>query len=588
MSKRPLQWLAALSLLGVMAGACSNGGTSTSKKKKPLTDTGLFPAAKLNLAQNEGKPKYGGTVKFGMEAGVLNYAPNNKVIQPSDLAVVTSVFDSLITTDDKDAVVLDNKDHKYNQLADSIAPSKDLKTWTLKLRAGVKFSNGEPLTAEEVVKHTQWIIDSKDMCSCSDSAASIESVTAGADGLTVTYVLKAPNVAWPTKLDNGGLGWITSSKAREGTADPMHPNTKQLVGAGPFVFQSAAADTYTVVKNANYYGTDRFHNNNKLPYLDKIIFTPLASPPTRLQAVQSNGVQIMQTADTSNLVQAKKDSKLNVQPVSGSSSTILVLNLNNKPFGVVPTSPEDNQAAAVRALDDPAASMARLAFATGINRNEINQKYYKGARVPAYGFIPSNNPYFDKKGELPRYDKDKAIDLIKQYVKKTGTKPIISAMCIPGPESSGIFQILREQGKSIGITSTLTTVDQGTLVKVLLAGQATAATKNWNVACFRAPQISDPDGVYNSIYTGGPTNLVKYSRKSVDVALDKARTVIGVEARKPYYDAFQRQVAKDVVYLPLLFDYYGNVYQSTISGLGKPSPDSLGLISLAGLYYKAS
>ena len=157
MSKRPLQWLAALSLLGLLAGACSNGSTSTAKKHRSVQDTGLYPADVLNKPQHVGTPRRGGTVTFGLEAAVLNYSPNNKVIQPSDLQVESSVFDSLITSDDHDLSVLDNTDHKYNQLADSLKPSKDLKTWTLKLRPGIKFSNGDPLTAEEVVKHTQWI-----------------------------------------------------------------------------------------------------------------------------------------------------------------------------------------------------------------------------------------------------------------------------------------------------------------------------------------------------------------------------------------------------------------------------------------------
>ena len=277
-----------------------------------------------------------------------------------------------------------------------------------------------------------------------------------------------------------------------------------------------------MVKNPNYYGTDAAHNNNKLPYLDKIVFRPLADPATRLQAVQSNGVQIMQTADTSNLVQAKKDKNLVVQPVSGSSSTILVLNLNNGPFGVVPTAGMDAQAAAIKALDDPTATKARVAFATGINRNEINQKYYHGARVPAYGFIPDSSPYFDPKGELPHFDVAKATKAVSE-LKAAKVNTDIHAMCIPGPEATNVFQILQQQGKKTGLTSKLTTVEQGVLVTTLLTGQGTAATKNWNVACFRAPQIADPDGVYNSLHTGGPTNLVKYSRKNVDDALDKGR-----------------------------------------------------------------
>lgn len=395
MSKRPLQWLAALCLLGLMAGACSSNGSTSSNnggKKRVVKDTALYPASVLNKAQNEGTPKYGGTVTFGMESGVLNYSPNNKVIQPSDLAVEVSVFDSLITYDDKSQPVLDNSAHKYNQLADSLKPSKDLKTWTLKLRPGIKFSNGDPLTADEVVKHTDWIKSNASLCSCQDDANNIDTITAGADGLTVTYKLKAPNVAWPDKLSNGGLGWITDSKVREGAPDPINPSIKFLVGTGPFVFQGTSGDTYTVVKNPNYYGTDAAHNNNKLPYLDKIIFKPLADPATRLQAVQSNGVQIMQTADSSNIVQAKKDKKLVVQPVSGSSSTILVLNLNNGPFGVAPTGDMNAQAAAIKALDAPNAKKARVAFATGIDRNEINQKYYGGATCRPTGSSPAPAP----------------------------------------------------------------------------------------------------------------------------------------------------------------------------------------------------
>ena len=99
------------------------------------------------------------------------------------------------------------------------------------------------------------------------------------------------------------------------------------------------------------------------------------------------------------------------------------------------------------------------------------------------------------------------------------------------------------------------------LVTTLLAGKPTGATANWNVACFRAPQIADPDGLYNSLHTGAPSNLVKYSRPAVDQALETGRSLQSISARKPYYDKVQEQIAKDVVYVPLLFDYYGNIHQ---------------------------
>jgi ABC-type transport system substrate-binding protein len=205
--------------------------------------------------------------------------------------------------------------------------------------------------------------------------------------------------------------------------------------------------------------------------------------------------------------------------------------------------------------------------------------------VPAYGFIPSSSPYYDPKGQLPQYDPAGAKKLVGE-LKAKGVTLNLKRICIPGPEASSVFQILNEQAKAVGINSRLTSVEQGVLVSTLLAGKPTGATANWNVACFRAGQISDPDGLYNSLHTGGPSNLVKYSRPSVDKALETGRSLPSIAQRKPYYDKVQEQVAKDVVYIPLLFDYYGNIHQTAVSGLGHPSPRHLGLIPLGGLYYQ--
>ena len=102
------------------------------------------------------------------------------------------------------------------------------------------------------------------------------------------YQLKDANVAWPTKLANTGLAWITESGARKQATNQASPDTKHLIGTGPFVFESAVNSDYTVVKNPNYYGTDAANGGAKLPYLDKIEFTPLAdtADPSAGRAVQ--------------------------------------------------------------------------------------------------------------------------------------------------------------------------------------------------------------------------------------------------------------------------------------------------------------
>lgn len=593
-SKKPLKWVAALCVLAMVVGACSNdsepntkgGGGSqgtTEGTGSNAGDAGLFPSDIVNQPVHEGTPQPGGTLTFGLESDVLDVSPNQNVIQPADVQMAYAVFDPLLTYGDPDdddfagVPVTDNTDHHYNQLADKlISENNDLQHWTLTLRKGVKFSNGKPLTAAEVVAHTMWVKGS-DNCSCATNAKNIESVTAEGD-LTVKYTLAEPVVSFPTQLTGSGLGWITESSAR---GDAQKPGIDQLIGAGPFQYQSESGDTYTLVKNNEYYGTDPDNDDAKLPYLDKLIFKPLNDSVTRLQAVQSDSVQVIQTADTSNLVQAKKDEDLTVQPSEGSSATILVLNLTHEPFGVEQTGGEQLSETAERALDDPVAKKAREAFNYSINRNELNQKYYKGARVPAYGFIPASSPWYDPNGQLPRTDVAKAKKLVSE-VKAAGVDPDIDALCINTPEATGIFQILKEQAKAVGVTAKLQQVEQALLVTTLLADTSDIS---WDTACFRSPQIADPDGVYGSLHSTGTTNLVKYNRPKVDKWLTEARETADRDKRKKLYDKVQEQVASDVVYVPLLFDYYGNVFRNNVSGLSTPSPSSLGIIRPGTLYY---
>lgn len=586
MGTRTMRWFAVLFVVAFGAASCSNDTSPKADVPKSGTsiagsDTALFGPSVVNKPVHDGTPRRGGTITFGLEGDVLNLSPNQSMIQPPDVQVGSAVYDPLISFDAKGLPITDNTDHQANQLADSLTSSPDLTTWTVKLRHDVKFANGVALDAQQVVDHTKWV-KSSGTCDCDADARNIAEVTAdGPD--TVTYRLADPVVDFPTKLNRGGLAWITESGARNAAPDPSAPDLEHLVGTGAFRFESRSGDSYTVVANENYYGVDPANDGAKLPYLDKIVFKPLADSVTRLQAVQSGGVQIMQTADTANLVEAKKDPRLRVQPAQGTSSTILGLNLTREPFGVTPKAGETAQQTAIRALDDPTALAARQAFNLALNRNEINQKSYQGTRVPAYAFIPENNPWYDPKAQLPRHDVAKATRLVDS-VRKAGVSTDILALCINASQATDMFQLVQQQLGTVGFEATLKPVEQAILVQNLLGGSGDIA---WNVACFRAPQLADPNGLTNTSTTGGATNFVKYSRTDVDHWMEQGRQTADPAARKKLYDQVQEQMAADVVYLPTLFDYYGNVFTKGLSGLSAPSPVSLGIITPGTLYRTA-
>ncbi len=540
--------VAALAVVSLtLAAACSNSSNGTGKDpgKSSGGNGAVFDQATLNQPQQEGKPRKGGSLTFGLESNVSTLIPGD-LQQPADLTVALAAYDPMIGFDDKGELTA-------NGLATSMKPNADLTEWTFGLRTGISFSDGEPFNAAAVV--AQFTAEKgRPKCICQTDLNNITSVSA-IDEHTVRFTLKSPNVAFPLVLA-GSTGWIASPKAwaKGESYLQTHPT-----GTGPFILTDY--DTLTFKRNPNYWRTAA--DGTKLPYMDQVKFTPYPDTNTRLQAIRSGDVQMIQSADTGNLVDAAKDSKLVVQPVTGASSTILLLNSHKPPF------------------DD---LRARQAFNYGIDRDAINQQGYQGARVPAYGPLDPTNPYYDADpdAQLPHHDADKARSLINE-LKADHKSVSFEAMCIATPEASRIFQIISQQLRPLGFDSKQVQLDQAIYVQRMFSLQG-----DFQEACFRSGMVPDPDNLYAGLHTGGGTNIGLYSNPKVDAALEAGRGTADTTERHKQYDIVQQQVAKDVVIVPLLFDLYGNIHTADVSGLPRPRSNSLGLISLAGVYFVAS
>ncbi len=544
MTRRSVRPLAILlvAILGVVGAACSNDSSSTKPGSKPAGNGGAFPVADMNKPQFEGTPHQGGELAFGLESKIVSLDPGGQMIQPADLTVGLALYDTLVKYDDKGRTT--------GNLAESFSSSPDLTTWTFKLRPNVKFGDGTPFNADAVVKHIERL-KGLPTCSCASDIKKIASVEA-TDDLTVVFHLTGPNVAFPVFLSNSP-GFVVSPTqvAKYGADYSSHP-----MGAGPFRLVTMG-DSVTVERNPYYWRKD--DQGRQLPYLDRIEFKSLPDSNTRLQAVQSQAVQIMQTADTGNLVDARKDKNLAIQAVTGSSATILILNSHQAPFDDI---------------------RAREALNYAIDRDALNQQSYQGARVPAYGFLPPTDPYYDPEGQLPHYDPDKARSLVAA-LKKDGKNVNFEAVCISTPEATTVFQVLKGQAEAVGVNVTLKQLDQATYVAKMLSGSG-----DFTAGCFRSPQIPDPNDVDSAIHTGGSLNLGKISDPAIDNAMDAGRATTDFAARKKQYDIVQQELAKGVYIVPMLFDLYGNIHLTSVSGLERPWPNSLGLISVGTLYLK--
>jgi peptide/nickel transport system substrate-binding protein len=177
-------------------------------------------------------------------------------------------------------------------LATSWETSEDGMTYTFYLRDDVVFSNGDPLTAADVV--FSFMRFKNVHGNGSFLAESIDTVVA-VDDYTVQINMSAPDPALINKLTFGGLSVVNANVVREaGGSDAADAETADTAeqffyaasaGSGPYILESYEAEVEMVLtRNENYWGEP--------PYFDRVIFTNIPEASARKLALESGDIDI--------------------------------------------------------------------------------------------------------------------------------------------------------------------------------------------------------------------------------------------------------------------------------------------------------
>src|SRR3954464_9179369 len=149
-----------------------------------VTAFGIALSAAPAMAQ-----KQGGSITVGLELDIPGFDPLKVgVYDTAALTAATAIFDTL--------TYLDDKGEPQPKLAQSWTHSDDYKTWTFKLKPGIKFHDGTPFNAEAVKANFDRQKDPANKCRCAFYIAYVHSVEAP-DELTAVYNLKDPSVNLP-------------------------------------------------------------------------------------------------------------------------------------------------------------------------------------------------------------------------------------------------------------------------------------------------------------------------------------------------------------------------------------------------------
>ena len=432
----------------------------------------------------------------------------------NDFRILMNVYDGLVRY--KDGTL-----ETEPALAKSWAISDDGKTYSFKLRDGIKFHDGSPLTADAVKFNFDRMLDDKHPYHdtgpfpLSFFFSAVDSVTAK-DKLTVEFKLKDPyapflsNLAYPT-------GLIVSPEAvkKYGKDFGRHPS-----GTGAYRFAEWESNSKVVVtRNEDYW--------DGAPSLEAAIFRPITDANTRVAEMLSGGIDMMVEVPPDNVATFQSDAAFTVHEQAGPHVWFLILNAKEGPFS-------DKR--------------VRQAINYAIDKKALVENVLQGTAAIAAGPTPPafSWAYNDSLQPYP-YDPDKARKLIKEsgqdgaeltfYVTEGG-----SGMLDPVPMGAAIQADLAKVGLKVKIE----TYEWNTFLGKVnpgLEGKADMAEMAW--------MTNDPDTLpYLALRTGawpdkGGFNSGYYSNKMVDELLEKARASTDQAERAKLYKQMQEIVQDD-------------------------------------------
>jgi peptide/nickel transport system substrate-binding protein len=564
----------------LVAAACSSSGSSKSGGSNGSTTPSTSNA----------KPKEGGSMTFALEAETTGgWCLPEAQLAAGGIQVARAIYDTL--------TVPDSKGDYVPFLAQSVTPSTDYKTWTIKLRPNIKFQDGTPLNAQVVADNLNAYTGLTDASNLLlrfnfDQVKDVRVV----DPMTVAVDTKIPWVAFPSHLYGYGRVGIEAEAQLHAGKNCF----KDMIGTGPFAFKGdwQVNDHLTVVKNPNYWRKDKY--GQQLPYLDKITFIPVTDPSRLTSGLETKLYDLAATDSTdviSDLSSAHSSGTINWdQDSKFPEITYAIFNTTKSPFDNI---------------------NARKAYAFAVNSQEYNQIRQHGLQQRAYGPFGANvlgylplSAY--PAGEIPppTGDTAKAAAFAATYTQQTGQKLSFTYTTASDSSSLQSAQLIQSYMKKAGINMSIKQEEQSANINDVIAGSyQVSGWRNhpgfdpddqwvwWHCADTQTPAANNPSETH--IAEPGPPangnncdNLVNFSHfndAEINKDLTTGRENPDPAARKAAYQDLNLEFAKQYWEAWGYYSIWTIPEQTNVNGVLGPNlptatnPDAVGNPPFPGL-----
>jgi peptide/nickel transport system substrate-binding protein len=446
-------------------------------------------------------PVKGGTLVVARPADIFTFDPYNTQDDQSIFTELT-IYDRLVRLRD-DGKGVDP------ELATSWTIAPDGLSADFKLRDGVKFSDGSPLTAEDVVFSLERAADQKG--SWGFLFSPVKSVTK-VDEHTVRLTMTEPFAPLLPALSTFAASIYSKANFEKAGAQAGD----QPLGTGAFMLKQRDRGTQVaLVRNPNYWQPGK-------PYLDGVVFRNVGDDTARVIQLQSGELGLSTDVPASQVDQVTS-SGARIYTVPGTA--VGIINLNEK----------------VKPLDEAA---VRCAMAAAIDRDSIAKVIFFGKASAAKSILPAATLYYDPNTGPMTYDMAKAKQLLASSTVPHGFE-LTATVPSGNVQRLSIIQAWAASLAQLGIKLKIEQVEMTTAQELFNTERHTIRISTWT------NDTPDPDELFGVTFDYKPQNGLHTSYHN-DVARNlvlAARKELDPKKRQQLYSDLQRIENRDCPFI---------------------------------------
>jgi peptide/nickel transport system substrate-binding protein len=412
--------------------------------------------------------------------------------------------------------------------------------WEFKLRPGVKWHDGTPFTADDVVFTYQRARNVPNSPGSFLQFLKHVAKTTAADPLTVVVETDQPDPILLNELENV---WIVSRHAGENATTADYNSGKAAIGTGPYRETSwTPGDKIVLERFDGYFGTK--------PDWQSVTYKPITNDAARVAALISGDVDLIGNVPGTDVAGLKAKPNITVATMASNRCYFWTIDIGREPSPQI--TGMDGEPLTTNPLKD---ARVRQAMSMAIDRNALVSRTMQGQAIAASQFMPAGTPGTSDRMKPVAYDLEGAKKLLAAAGWAKGFGVVVNSTNDRYPNDGQVNQAVAQMWTRLGLKATVATYPKAMYFpkavklefSVLLSGNSTDTGEPLS-------QLQYLLNTYDAAKGLGAGNFGRYSDPKLDAILAKASVTLDDKARNALTaEAYEYAIGEQTAVIPMLF-----------------------------------